>query len=207
MTRNYSTRRPASLPAPVAEALAKYDDLLARSRQADRDLAALATPERAAEAEAADRRAAVEAVTAGKPVPAGKAAEALRADLDKARRAAEAYTAATADAAAALSTACTEAANDGEQAEQERRAAAVARLIEQAEALAEAINSEAVARATHSWLRTGELDDAAWVAAWDVIPMLRGRGIGPGVDRPRDFAEPAGAVVRRVIGAAFGGEV
>lgn len=206
--RAYDGPRPSSLPKNVADALADHDTARDRYRAAEKAARDLAAESHDRAAEKADRDAAIAAAAKGSTIPDPVAVPTLRSDREKAARALEAHASVINTAVYALNDARRAAAELGEKAEQERRVAAAASLAEQAEALATAAQAEAAARAGHEWLRTGSMGSAtAPVAAWDILPVLRSYGMGPGMDGARGMIESAPNVVRRVIAAAFTEEV
>lgn len=196
--------RPDDLPRSVLAALAKFDDLRLRADLAERDLVALTNTGRDTEAAETDRLAEQAAVAAGEPVPAGDAANTLAADRQRAAYAAEAHRTALHRAVFEVADVCTKVAERGEEAEQARRAEALTRLTEQAEALAAGIEAEHRARGRHEWLRTGSFDrNGPAVGAWEVVPKLAHLGLGVGMTDPAGATDHVAAVVRRVVAATF----
>ena len=197
--------RPADLPKAVADALDRLDDAHARAEEARKAARALNAPDALRRAQEADKTAAVEAVAKGKAVPDAKHVDTLHADREKAARAAEAHDQHLADCLRAVDTARWAAWDAEREAEQTRRAAAVAALQEQAAGLGRAVEAEHAARARAEWLRTGQMQPGrAEIYAWDAVPLLLGRGIGPGDGLPpREYADSAAAVIARTAVAPF----
>lgn len=201
------TRTPDDVPENVLEALRAADTQRERARAAQKAVAELASAARDQHAEQRDRDDAVKAAAAGKPIPEPVAVPTLASDRAKAARALEAHTTALAQRFTDVDNARRDALEAEADDEQQARIEAIADLTEQAEALAVAIEQEHAARGRHAWLRTGQMQQGgARLAPWDIAPGLQSYGIGPGRSDARYMIEPAAAVVRRIVAAAFNTE-
>ncbi|GAA4545665.1 hypothetical protein [Pseudonocardia xishanensis] len=177
-------RRPTELPADIAEALAKHDELFAKAVLADSTARNLADQSADAMAERADREAAAKAATEGKPIPAATAVPKLAADREKANREAAAYAAALAEAAGAVDELRIAHQHALEATEDENRKAAAAvittKATEAVTSIREAVAAELTRRSTFEWVRTAGMPalDEPTIHPAEVVPGIVPLGIG-----------------------------